>query len=182
MISRLVGRERDEVFEKTVASMAVPALVAVPLGALVLRLRGTYFVLVTFVLSEIMQLLLFVTPGLTGGSNGIAGIPVVTFFGIELADNEGVLLLTAPGITPIDKGEWKETWYWTFTDKALHRLLAETFPGGNVEIASFGNVRVATSYLYGMGLLEVPEELLAHYDPQFQVINTVKAVKHATLA
>jgi glycosyltransferase involved in cell wall biosynthesis/SAM-dependent methyltransferase len=94
----------------------------------------------------------------------------------------GVLLLTAPGITPIDKGEWKETWYWTFTDKALHRLLAETFPGGTVELASFGNVRVATAYLYGLGLPEIPEEFLSYYDPQFQVINTVKAIKHAPLA
>jgi glycosyltransferase involved in cell wall biosynthesis/SAM-dependent methyltransferase len=93
----------------------------------------------------------------------------------------GVLLLTVPGITPIDKGEWKETWYWTFTDKALHRLLAETFLEGTVELASFGNVRVATAYLYGMGLPEIPEEFLNYYDPQFQVINTVKVVKHAPL-
>src|SRR5215211_7263792 len=33
----------------TLASFMLPALVALPLGALVLRLRGTYFVLVTFV-------------------------------------------------------------------------------------------------------------------------------------
>ncbi len=76
----------------TAASFALPALVAVPLGALVLRLRGTYFVLVTFVLSQIMQLLLFETPSLTGGSNGIAGIPPVTLLGTELASNRAVLL------------------------------------------------------------------------------------------
>jgi branched-chain amino acid transport system permease protein len=64
----------------------------VPLGALVLRLRGTYFVLVTFVLSQIMQLLLFVTPGLTGGSDGIAGIPAVTLLGMDLMTNRQVLL------------------------------------------------------------------------------------------
>ncbi len=79
-------------FLLTAASFALPALVAVPLGALVLRLRGTYFVLVTFVLSQIMQLLLFETPGLTGGSNGIAGIPPVTLLGMELASNRAVLL------------------------------------------------------------------------------------------
>jgi branched-chain amino acid transport system permease protein len=81
-----------DAFVLTAASFALPALVAVPLGALVLRLRGTYFVLVTFVLSQIMQLLLFETPGLTGGSNGIAGIPPVTLFGTELASNRAVLL------------------------------------------------------------------------------------------
>jgi branched-chain amino acid transport system permease protein len=78
-------------FLMTAAAFVLPALVAIPLGALVLRLRGTYFVLVTFVLSQIMQLLLFETPGLTGGSNGIAGIPPVTLLGTEMATNGQVL-------------------------------------------------------------------------------------------
>lgn len=74
------------------ASFIVPALVAIPLGALVLRLRGTYFVLVTFVLAQIMQLILFETPTLTGGSNGISGVPPVNLFGIDMATNRQVVL------------------------------------------------------------------------------------------
>lgn len=93
----------------------------------------------------------------------------------------GTLLLTAPGITPIDRGEWKETWYWSFTDKALHRLFTDTFLPGSFTIASFGNVYAASTYLYGMGLPEVGKENLDYYDPQFQVINAVRAVKHAPL-
>jgi ubiquinone/menaquinone biosynthesis C-methylase UbiE len=89
----------------------------------------------------------------------------------------GVLLLTSPGITPIDHGEWKETWYWSFTDKALKRLVTEAFSDGTVEIETFGNVYVATAFLYGMGKSEVSKERLDHSDPQFQVIITVKAVK-----
>ena len=81
----------NDAFAMTAAAFLVPALVAVPLGALVLRLRGTYFVLVTFVLSQIMQLLLFVTPGLTGGSDGIAGIPAVSLLGTEMMTNRQVL-------------------------------------------------------------------------------------------
>jgi branched-chain amino acid transport system permease protein len=77
----------------TVLSFVVPALLALPLGALVLRLRGVYFVLVTFVLTEITQLLLFETPGLTGGSNGLVGMPATTLFGLTLGDNRAVLLL-----------------------------------------------------------------------------------------
>ena len=84
--------EITNVFAMTAAAFLLPALVAVPLGALVLRLRGTYFVLVTFVLSQIMQLLLFETPGLTGGSNGISGIPPATIFGTDLATNRQVVL------------------------------------------------------------------------------------------
>ena len=80
-----------DAFLMTAAAFLVPALVAVPLGALVLRLRGTYFVLVTFVLSQIMQLLIFETPGLTGGSNGISGVAAVTLFGTEMGTNRLVL-------------------------------------------------------------------------------------------
>ena len=80
-------------FALTALSFLVPALIALPLGALVLRLKGVYFVLVTFVLTEITELILFETPGLTGGSNGLVGMPPTTLFGIELPDNRSVLLL-----------------------------------------------------------------------------------------
>ena len=79
-------------------SFAVPALVALPLGVLILRLRGVYFVLVTFVLTQILDLLLFETPGLTGGANGLVGMPATTLFGLTLADNRGVLFVAA-GLT-----------------------------------------------------------------------------------
>lgn len=95
----IAGRyEITDAFAMTAAAFLVPAVVAVPLGALVLRLRGTYFVLVTFVLSQIMQLLLFETPALTGGSNGIAGIPAVTLLGTEMTSVRQVLMF-ACGIT-----------------------------------------------------------------------------------
>ncbi len=89
----------------------------------------------------------------------------------------GTLLFTVPGITPIDHGEWKETWYWSFTDKALKRLMAETFPECNTEVTTFGNVYTATAFLYGMGVSEVSKADLDYQDIHFQVINAVKAVK-----
>jgi glycosyltransferase involved in cell wall biosynthesis len=91
----------------------------------------------------------------------------------------GTLLLTVPGITPIDHGEWKNTWYWSFTDKAMRRLMTETFPGGDLEVNTYGNVFAAAAFLYGMGLSEVPKEKLNHHDEHFQVIITVKANKSA---
>jgi SAM-dependent methyltransferase len=92
----------------------------------------------------------------------------------------GVLLLTSPGITPIDHGEWKKTWYWAFTDKALIRLVSDAFPAGNVGVETFGNVYIAAAFLYGMGITEVSQEKLDYRDPHFQVIITVKAVKAFT--
>lgn len=91
-IAGLKGGMTDT-FLLTALSFVVPALIALPLGILVLRLKGVYFVLVTFVLTEITQLVLFETPGLTGGSNGLVGMPATTLFGLQLADNRAVLLL-----------------------------------------------------------------------------------------
>ncbi len=92
----------------------------------------------------------------------------------------GVLLLTSPGITPIDHGEWKETWYWSFTDKVIRKLLTEVFTGGKIDVNTFGNVYVAASFLYGMGISEVSKKRLDYNDPHFQVIITAKAVKQIT--
>lgn len=89
----------------------------------------------------------------------------------------GVLLLTVPGITPVDHGEWNDIWYWSFTDKALKKLMPEAFPGGDIEVNSFGNVFVATAFLYGMGLPEIERMKLDFNDPHFQVVITVKATK-----
>ena len=83
--------EITNAFLMTALAFLLPALAAIPLGALVLRLRGTYFVLVTFVLSQIMQLALFETEALTGGSNGIAGVPPVTLMGVDMMTNRQVL-------------------------------------------------------------------------------------------
>lgn len=75
-------------------SVAVPAMVAIPLGALVLRLKGVYFIFVTFIFNEILQLVIFETPDLTGGSNGIAGIPTATIFGFDLGSPSLLILVT----------------------------------------------------------------------------------------
>lgn len=90
----------------------------------------------------------------------------------------GTLLLTVPGITPIDHFEWKETWYWSFTDKAMKKVMNETFKNGKSEVNNYGNVHVATAFLYGLGLQEISKVKLDEHDPHFQVIITVKAVKH----
>ncbi|RNI24544.1 glycosyltransferase [Rufibacter latericius] len=89
----------------------------------------------------------------------------------------GTLLLTVPYITSIDKDEWGAIWYWAFTDRVLRRIMADSFPGGKVEVGSYGNVLSASAFLYGMGRPELSKAELDKYDPQYQVINTVKAVK-----
>jgi ABC-type branched-subunit amino acid transport system ATPase component/ABC-type branched-subunit amino acid transport system permease subunit len=61
-----------------VACFLVPALMALPLGLVLLRLRGTYFALVTFVLAQVVVLVVIIVNGPLGGSSGISGIPAAT--------------------------------------------------------------------------------------------------------
>jgi SAM-dependent methyltransferase len=89
----------------------------------------------------------------------------------------GVLLMTVPGISHIDQGEWKKIWLWSFTESSIIKLLEETFPGAESSIEVFGNVLVATAFLYGIGLPELKKEQMDQVDEHYQVIITVAATK-----
>jgi glycosyltransferase involved in cell wall biosynthesis len=89
----------------------------------------------------------------------------------------GTLLLTVPGISQIDYGEWEDTWLWSFTKGVLKRLLQESFPAGSFEVETYGNVLTSAGFLYGMGTPELSQEALDFNDPHFQLIITAKAIK-----
>ena len=88
----------------------------------------------------------------------------------------GALLLTVPGITPIDKGEWRNNWYWSFTEQSIKKLSKEIFNTDLTEIHAYGNVFSATAFLYGMSASELTNEELFFIDPQFPVIVTLKVL------
>jgi len=56
---------------------AVAALVAVPLGLTVFRLRGVYLAIATLAFGEVLRVILLATP-ITGGGQGLNGIPPTT--------------------------------------------------------------------------------------------------------
>lgn len=58
-----------------VAAFLCPAALALAIGPLVLRLTGKYFVLVTFLFGEIVRMVFVEWKSLTGGGNGIFGVP-----------------------------------------------------------------------------------------------------------
>jgi branched-chain amino acid transport system permease protein len=60
----------------------------VMLGFPVLRLRGDYLAIVTLAFGEIIRLVLLNWQSLTGGPNGVSGIPRPSFFGIPFVDEE----------------------------------------------------------------------------------------------
>ena len=53
----------------------VPGIVSLVLGPILLRLKGVYFVLITFVSGEVIRLVFVNNQSLLGGSNGIYDIP-----------------------------------------------------------------------------------------------------------
>lgn len=57
------------------------AIVALILGWVILRLKGVYFVLVTFAFGELMRLILLDWSDVTGGANGIGNIPHIDVLG-----------------------------------------------------------------------------------------------------
>lgn len=87
----------------------------------------------------------------------------------------GVLLLTVPGITPVNVDEWN--FLYSFTERSLNMILSETFPHDKVDTNCHGNVFVACSFLYGMAVAEVKKKQLDFKDDRFQVVVTGKAVK-----
>jgi len=66
------------------------ALFGFVLGFPVLRLRGDYLAIVTLGFGEIIRLLLNNLTSLTGGPDGVSGIPKPTVFGIEMARSASV--------------------------------------------------------------------------------------------
>jgi SAM-dependent methyltransferase len=89
----------------------------------------------------------------------------------------GSLLLTTPGITPVDHGEWKDTWFWSFTQAAVQKMLEEHFKPEGIDLQYYGNVMVATSFLYGQCTQELNEQDLLFKDPYYPVTITAKATK-----
>jgi SAM-dependent methyltransferase len=89
----------------------------------------------------------------------------------------GTMLATVPGITPIYDAELAKSWYWSFTQASVQRLLEERFPPAHLEVRTFGNVLAATCFLQGLATEELTEEELDRQDPAIQLLIAVRAVK-----
>ena len=91
----------------------------------------------------------------------------------------GILLATLPGISQIsrfDMDRWGD--YWRFTDVSARRLFGDVFGEENVKIETYGNVLTAVAFLHGLSAEELRQKELSYRDPDYQLIITVRAVKH----
>jgi branched-chain amino acid transport system permease protein len=63
----------------------VTGLLATLLGKILLRLRGVYFVLVTFLTGQVFTLIALNWESVTHGANGLIGIPAISLLGFPLS-------------------------------------------------------------------------------------------------
>lgn len=89
----------------------------------------------------------------------------------------GTLLLTVPGITPIDRGEWGDTWFWSLTAASAPRLVGDVFGRENVTFDVYGNAYSATVFLQGLVSEEVDLAKLEAKDKAFPVIIGLRATR-----
>jgi SAM-dependent methyltransferase len=89
----------------------------------------------------------------------------------------GTLLLTVPGITPIDRGQWGKGWYWSLTPASAGRLLGEVFGPDQITVSSWGNVFSAIAFLTGAAVEEVPKAKLDVFDEAYPVLVAVRATR-----
>ncbi|WP_448614611.1 glycosyltransferase [Modestobacter sp. URMC 112] len=92
----------------------------------------------------------------------------------------GVLLLTVPGISQLDRGEWGSTWFWSLTPASAQRLLGDVFGDEAVSVEAHGNAYAATTFLQGLAVEEVDTRKLEARDPAYPVVVTARAQKLRT--
>lgn len=92
----------------------------------------------------------------------------------------GVVLATLPGISPISRYDM-ERWgcFWGFTSLSARRLFEAVAPATAIRIEAHGNVLAAAAFLYGMAAEELEPGELDSFDPDYEVIITVRAVRPA---
>ncbi|WDZ94749.1 high-affinity branched-chain amino acid ABC transporter permease LivM [Herbaspirillum sp. WKF16] len=114
---------------------AASALFGFLLGFPVLRLRGDYLAIVTLGFGEIIRLLLNNMTSLTGGPDGVSGIPKPTVFGLVMARN------------PVTEG-----------GTTFHQLFGLNYQGGHMVIFLYflALLMVLFTYFVTSRLLRMP--------------------------
>jgi SAM-dependent methyltransferase len=95
----------------------------------------------------------------------------------RMLKKDGVLLVTVPGITSIDRGEWNENWLWSFNDHSMKKIFSELFPENSFKVQTYGNIYAAMTFLHGIGISEVDRSKLDVRDSAFDVVVTIRLKK-----
>jgi SAM-dependent methyltransferase len=93
----------------------------------------------------------------------------------------GIVLASVPGMSQVsreDQRDWGD--WWRFTSQGARRLFGEVFGDDAVQVTAHGNVLAACAFLYGLAAEDLTQAQLAHHDPEYELLTTVRAVKRAS--
>jgi SAM-dependent methyltransferase len=91
----------------------------------------------------------------------------------------GVVLAAFPGISQIarhDMDHWGD--YWRFTTLSARKLFTAVFAEDGVNVQAYGNVLAAVAFLHGLIAKELTRQELDDHDVDYEVLITVKAIRH----
>lgn len=90
---------------------------------------------------------------------------------IRILRQGGTILITVGGISQIIQYEKIHYGhFWSFTDQSLRKLFEENPEVDSVEIFTYGNVKTAAAFLYGISFEELNRTDLEPCDPNYQLI------------
>lgn len=85
----------------------------------------------------------------------------------------GVLLATVPGISPVVD----PTAEWCYTPRSVRALFGRVFGSDRLDVVAYGNVLVATAFLYQLASRELRAADYAAQDSAYPLVIAVRAVK-----
>ena len=90
---------------------------------------------------------------------------------LQMLKPGGCLLITNPGITQLSRYDY-DRWgqYWSFTDMSIRKLFEEFVPAENIKTFTYGNVKTASCFLYGLSLEDLSLKDLQYNDPNYQLV------------
>lgn len=137
----------------------VTGIAAALLGKVILRLRGVYFVLVTFLVGQVFTLVMLNWESVTHGANGLVGIPAISLFGFSFSTRLRfyyfalvAFLLTVIFIYALMRSQYGRAF----------RSIAE-----NVRLAELSGIDVSRyqiiAFALGSGIAGATGAVMAHY-------------------
>jgi hypothetical protein len=94
----------------------------------------------------------------------------------SLVNDDGYCLCTVAGLSQIseyDYNRWGD--YWRFTDLSLKKIFEDYFE--EIEIINCGNAMVASAFIMGLSVEEIPLKTLMLDDKNYSIVLCIKASK-----
>ena len=85
----------------------------------------------------------------------------------------GVLLLTAPSLSPVDSESYLRE-RWRFTPAGVRDVVSRAAPGASIEVTAHGNLVVATAFVQGLAAEDLRPDELDVTDERFAVVVTAR--------